>query len=259
MKKLLVAGIVAATFCSAPALAADMPAKAPVYSAPVAAPVFNWTGFYVGLDAGGASATQDVSDVACATCNTDPASGTLKGSSFIGGVYAGYNWQFAPTWVAGIEADWSWTRLNATTTAPQTTGGSVDPLPQINSWSRNVKWLASLRGRIGITPTPTALLYVTGGAAWNGTDYSAQDIFSSGCNNCALTSFSKTKSGYVIGGGGEWAPWANNWLLRAEYLYYHFSGETSTVGLVGFPTLPVTFSWGDLSIQEVRVGAAYKF
>jgi opacity protein-like surface antigen len=116
-----------------------------------------------------------------------------------------------------------------------------------------------LRGRVGVNPTPTTLLYVTGGAAWSRTDYSAQDVFVGGCPNCGAPSFSQTKSGYVIGGGGEWAPWSNNWLLRAEYLYYRFSGAAASADFVGLTTPCCTFAWGDLSINEVRAGVAYKF
>ena len=254
MKKLLAIGVALFVFASIGAAGAK---SAPPLSPPVVAPAYSWTGFYVGLDGGSAWATQSVSDVACSTCNTFPASGAVKGSGLIGGVYAGYNLMLAPMWLVGIEGDWSWTCLNDATTAAQTNGGGVTA--GSNSWSRNVNWLASLRGRLGFTPSPTTLLYVTGGAAWGGTDYSGQDIFVGGCPNCALTSFSQTKSGFVIGGGGEWAPWANNWLLKAEYLYYQLGGATSTVTLVGFPALPVTFGWGNLSVNELRIGVAYKF
>jgi outer membrane immunogenic protein len=67
-------------------MAADLAVKAPP---PAAAPAYSWTGFYTGLDGGGAWATQNVSDVPCSTCNTFPASGTVNGSNFIGGLYAG--------------------------------------------------------------------------------------------------------------------------------------------------------------------------
>jgi len=260
VKTIAIAVAAIATLIATRASAADL--ESPVYKPPPVAPVptYSWTGFYVGLDGGGAwAANQSVSDVACSTCNTFPASGSLKGSGIIGGIYAGYNFIVAPTWLVGIEGDWSWTRLNDTTTAPQVNGGGVLAPPQINSWSRDVKWLASLRGRVGVTPTPTTLLYVTGGAAWSRTDYSAQDIFVGGCPNCALTAFGQTNSGYVVGGGGEWAPWSNKWILRAEYVYYHFNGSSSTVGIINGPTLPIAFSWGDLSVHEVRGGVAYKF
>jgi|HubBroStandDraft_5_1064220.scaffolds.fasta_scaffold148438_1 outer membrane immunogenic protein len=251
-------GIVAMTalLLGTPVLAADLAVKAP---SPSAAPVFSWTGFYVGLDGGGAWARQNVSDVACAVCNTFPASGALKGSGFIGGFYGGYNFSIAPAWIIGVEGDWSWAQLNNTATAPQVNAGGVLALPQINSWSRDTKWLASVRGRLGVTPSPTTLLYVTGGPAWSRTDYSAQDIFVNGCPNCALTAVNQTNAGYVVGAGGEWAPWSNNWILRAEYLYYHFNGANSTVGIVGTPALPVTFNWSDLSIHELRGGLSYKF
>jgi outer membrane immunogenic protein len=261
MKRLLLptlAGLVLAA--SSSAFAADLSAPSPTYKSP--APAYSWTGLYVGVDGGGAwTGSQNVSDVPCSTCATLPASGTLTGSSgFIGGIYAGYNFMVAPTWLVGIEGDWSWTQLNDNITAPQVhVGGVVIPPPQINAWSRDVRSLVSLRGRLAGALTPTTLLYVTGGLAWSSVDYSAQDIFVNTCPNCALTAFNQANAGYVVGGGAEWAPWSNNWIVRAEYLYYHFDGASSTVGIINGPALPVTFSWGALSIQEVRAGIGYKF
>src|SRR2546423_7095672 len=81
---------------AAPALAADMPArtytKAPAYTAPQV--VYNWTGFYIGGHVGGAFAGNN----------------SLEGSSarFMGGVQGGFDYQFAPNWVVGAEAQYSW-------------------------------------------------------------------------------------------------------------------------------------------------------
>ena len=92
MKKFLLGTVALATLAAAPALAADMPArtysKAPVYTAP--ALVYNWTGFYIGGHLGGAFAGDN----------------SLQGSDarFLGGVQAGFDYQFAPNWVMGIEA-----------------------------------------------------------------------------------------------------------------------------------------------------------
>jgi outer membrane immunogenic protein len=47
-----------------------------------------------------------------------PVSGTLNGDSGIAGAYAGCNWQFAPTWVLGLEGDFSWTKLKDSADAP---------------------------------------------------------------------------------------------------------------------------------------------
>src|SRR5260370_964381 len=95
MKKILIGAVALAAFAG-PAFAADMPArtysKAPVYTAP--ALVYNWTGFYIGGHVGGAFASDS----------------TLHGSDarFLGGVQAGFDYQFAPNWVIGAEAQYSW-------------------------------------------------------------------------------------------------------------------------------------------------------
>jgi outer membrane immunogenic protein len=95
-----------------------------------------------------------------------------------------------------------------------------------------------MRGRIGFLPAWTVLLYFTGGAAWSEIDNSQVSL---GIQN-------QSKSGWVVGAGVEWAPWANNWLVRAEYLHYNFGGVW-----VG------PFGTSDLTINEVRAGLAYKF
>jgi outer membrane immunogenic protein len=248
MKKLLLGS--ALSLCMvAGASAADMYAKAP------APPVWGWTGFYVGADIGGAWDRQDWATLPSAAANQFPLSGTLSGSSVIGGVYAGYNFSVAPNLVVGVEGDFSWTHLDDSATGPNmTAAGGLVPTGSVNL-SRNLNWLASARGRAGFTVTPNALVYVTGGAAWGGTSYSASDIFQNGCpNNCVIVSpFSSTASGYVVGGGLEWA-FNRNWLLRGEYLYYRLPGATAaTVNPV------VNFTWGDLTVNTARAGLTYKF
>src|SRR5438128_8577332 len=95
MKKILL-GAVALAAMAAPAFAADIAArpytKAPAYTAPQV--VYNWTGFYIGGHVGGAFAGDS----------------SLQGSDarFLGGVQAGFDYQFAPNWVMGIEAQYSW-------------------------------------------------------------------------------------------------------------------------------------------------------
>src|ERR1700722_20761157 len=201
MKRLLLVG---AAFGAqiASAMAADM---APFDRGPA---VFSWTGAYIGADIGGAWS------------NIQSNFGGGNASSVIGGVYAGYNWQFAPAWLIGIEGDANWADL----TVP---AGSGD-----------VNWLGSLRGRIGWSPTATTMLYFTGGAAWSTVSIPGVDTLPA----------TQTKTGWVVGGGLEWAPWANNWVVRAEYLNYSFTGILLGAG-----------SRSDLTISEARAGAAYKF
>src|SRR5215475_12401924 len=133
-------------------------------------------------------------------------------SGAVGGLYAGYNWQFAPQWLLGVDLDMNWTDLS------------------------RVNWLTSVRGRIGFLPAWTVLLYITGGAAWSEIDNSQVSL---GIQN-------QSKSGWIVGAGVEWAPWANNWLVRAEYLNYNFGGVWAG-----------PFGTSDLTINEVRAGLGY--
>ena len=124
-------------------------------------------------------------------------------------------------------------------------------------------WLATVRGRIGYLVTPSALLYFTGGGAWADVGYSASAT-NEGSSYVASTSFSKTVSGYVLGGGIEWALWSN-WSLRTEYLFYHLNTSTAVntynTGPGNFGPIPLGsgFSWSDTDIHVVRVGGSYKF
>jgi outer membrane immunogenic protein len=188
----------------ASAMAADM---APLDRGPLA-PTLDWTGVYLGADVGGAWSTVQTNGA------------TVDASGVVGGLYAGYNWQFAPQWLVGIEGDSSWADL----TVP---AGSGD-----------VNWIGTLRARVGWIPWAATTLYFTGGAAWSTVSISGVDTLPA----------TQTKSGWVVGGGVEWALWASNWLVRAEYLNYRFTGILLGAALTG-----------DMTINEVRAGVAYKF
>jgi outer membrane immunogenic protein len=203
MRRLLLLGVAVATQ-SVCAMAADL---GPVNVVP---PVpFTWTGIYLGANVGGAWSTIQ-----------DNGLGGGSASSVMGGASVGYNWQFAPFWVAGIEADSSWADL----TVP---AGSGD-----------VNWIGSVRARLGWTAMPTMLVYATGGAAWSNVTIQGVDTLPA----------NQTKNGWVAGGGVEWMPWDDHWSIRAEYLYYRF---TSVLLGAGFG--------GNLAVSEGRIGTAYKF
>ena len=157
--------------------------------------------------------------------------GDLKKTAFIGGLHAGYNWQFAPTWVVGIEGDMSWTDAKGEFTTPWTRliGGVVgaDRPDAHTSMSIGPDWIATVRGELAIWLCRTRW-YFTGGGAWANVQYEASAANEPPSTYLASTSFSKTASGYVLGGGFEWALWSSHWSLRAEYLYYHLN--TSNLG-----------------------------
>ena len=137
----------------------------------------------------------------------------------------------------------------------------------LTSLSLQERWLATLRGRIGYLITPVALVYFTGGGAWGKIDYAA-----SAANEpsnppsdryIAASAFSKTASGYVVGGGLEYAFW-NNWSVRADYLFYHLSTRAAVTAVDSTGNFPPSFlsgfRWnGDTNINSVRAGVSYKF
>ena len=255
-------GVVGAVCIASIASAADLPVKRPIVAA---APVFSWTGFYVGGHAGALWTKADgrldpLPNVPF--FGVFPNSGDLNDTAFVGGVHVGYNWQLSPLWVVGIEADWSWTDAKGSFAQPWVSILTGVRPTTLTTMSMGPDWLATVRGRFGYLITPTALLYFTGGAAFADVDYSASATNEPPTTYIAATSFSKTASGYVLGGGLEWALWSN-WSLRAEYLFYHLNTSAAALAFDTTgnfpPPLGSGFSWSDMDVHAVRFGASYKF
>jgi outer membrane immunogenic protein len=204
MKKLLL-GAAALIAFAAPAAAADMPprpySKAPPPTAPAA--VYNWTGFYIGGHVGGAFAGDE----------------SLQSSDarFLGGVQGGFDYQFAPTWVLGVEAQYSWLPSG-------NDNGVLFPAGTLVTASNNDQ-LGSVTGRLGYTWGP-ALLYAKGGYAWRGNNDIS--VTFAGVPQAFATS-GNHKDGYTVGGGLEYM-FAPNWSAKAEYQYYNFGSTTFTAG-----------------------------
>ena len=97
------------------ASAADLPRKAP--AAAPAAPVYTWTGCYIGGNVGGAWSRQTGDFAAVPAVEQVPGTINQNDSSVIGGVHLGCNYQFDPRFVVGVEGDWSWTGLNGSGSA----------------------------------------------------------------------------------------------------------------------------------------------
>jgi outer membrane immunogenic protein len=248
------------------ALAADIPVKAPVYKAPVAAPIYNWTGFYVGGNAGYVWSADDSytltgTDTGAGGFGSELADGTVPSSfsvspsGFIGGVQAGYNFQSA-NWVYGIETDIQWT--NAKDDFSVT---STNPLRSIitTSGSRELKWLGTFRGRAGMTVAPMAMLYVTGGLAYGQNDLTVASVCPTctPARNVSATS-SKTSAGWTIGGGWEWAL-DSRWSVKGEYLYYDLGNNDATIAYnYGANTSTMT-AHDDNRGHIVRAGFNFKY
>jgi outer membrane immunogenic protein len=244
-----------------PAFAADMAVKAPPAPVPASAPS-SWTGFYIGGDLGAAWTSNTGTWTGLpspAVFGEQPNVGKNDGSSFLGGFHAGYNYQFASTWVAGLEGDWSWTKATGSFSQNWvSTAGVVIPTA-VNTLSSTLDWVSSLRLRLGYLVTPNVLAYATGGAAWARMDYAGNSFFPFvGVYSTSATP-SNIQNGYAVGGGLEWAM-TKNWLVRAEYLYYHFNGGPNVVApSAAFPGFPSNFAWSSTSVSVGRLGLSYKF
>jgi outer membrane immunogenic protein len=258
MKRMLFVGMALGALM-APAVAADL---APYYKAPAPAPVpvFTWTGCYIGGDVGGAWSNQGVANTSPASTDQGGVTGTINASGVIGGAYGGCNFQWTPAWVIGVEGDWSGANLNGTAVAPNLFASGAPVGSGGIAWTSNLDSIATIRGRIGYVWAPNILVYFTGGGAWARTSYTSVDAFSGGCPNCGATSFSNTASGWVVGGGVDWAPWSNNWIVRVEYLHYDLEGATSTSFFQTAPSsVAANPTWNNMSVDSVRAGLSYKF
>lgn len=225
---------------------------------PIAAP-FSWTGFYLGAHAGFGWSQENVGSTCTGPtpCNQAPGASNVDGSGFIGGLHAGYNLQAAPSWVIGIEGDFSWTNIDGSGSDANRTATGVLAPPGVITWSRNIDWLASVRARLGYVVAPNALLYLTGGVAWQKAELSGFNS-APACPLCATGSASETRVGYVIGAGLEWAL-NRNWLLRGEYLYYSFEDANFSAPFASAPTFLSNFGFRDSDLHTLRAGISYKF
>jgi outer membrane immunogenic protein len=271
------------------ALAADLPSyKAP--PPPPLPPPPLWSGFYVGLNAGGTwgssrnttistfpipAGIDIVGGTAAAALST---SGILSNSSsgFIGGGQIGYNWQFMNSFVAGIEADIQGIAAsNSTSTgfgiAPVAAAPGFTSISFLNA-TRQLEYVGTVRGRLGWLFTPTLLVYGTGGLAYGGvrSNVSTFQTFIPGGGGVnpafGAGQFSDTRVGWTAGGGLEWM-FMPRWSVKAEYLYYDLgtlnyasspAALTTTVGGVLFGTTPSQVSTR-FNGNIVRAGVNYHF
>ena len=272
MKKLRLSSVtLLAVICAgSSAFAANLPRK-PVYKArpPAAAPVYNWTGFYAGLNAGGAWAREDETLVLTGNWVGRPevpgiqsaGSQGLHPAGFTGGGQVGYNWQAGPA-VLGIEADVNSLRLHKSRYIPNVPNASKDTFSLAASSESD--WMTTVRGRIGYAHD-RLLLYFTGGLAVVNRKFSQTLIQTNFAPGFVETgSASATKHVPIYGGGLEYALW-NGWSLKGEYLYANlgelaFSSAGSCPPPFTATCLQFTGNHSDrLRLNIMRAGINYKF
>ena len=216
MKSFLLAtvGLVALVGMAAPASAADMAVKARP-PAPVLAPSYDWSGFYIGANGGwGQSRTcWDFVDVAGIVV----ADGCRERSGGLAGGQIGYRWQ-ASQWVFGLEAQGDWADLSNTRVSV------VDP-----TFSTRTKTdgIGLFTGQIGYAWNAT-LLYVKGGAAVTSNRFSILDNLNFGAE---VASASSTRWGGVVGVGLEYG-FAPNWSFGVEYDHLFMGDANNSFSIV---------------------------
>lgn len=243
-------------------LAADLASRKaeplPPLPALPSSPAPMWSGFYVGLNAGGTWSNNNTinsgtviayqgagsADAYTAALLSGPRASSSS-SGFIGGGQIGYNWQ-APLMdgavVLGAEADIQGVagsgsyqnRWNVNNNAGLSYNNSVPYGIATNvRGSGNLGWFGTVRGRLGYLVMPNLLVYGAGGLAYGGYSANMQlsqnwmDISGAGLNflNFGASNYSNTMVGYAVGGGAEWM-FMTNWSAKVEYLYYDLGGAT---------------------------------
>lgn len=195
----------------------DTPPPPIVYQQP-----FNWTGLYVGVQAGYTWGTTDATGVV----RQANQSYDYDTSGWVGGGHAGYNWQNQNV-VFGIETDIEGSGLSGSGNG---TGGLRH--------DTDINWIGSLRGRLGLAYDRT-LFYATAGWAYGDVQVSN-----------AVASFSEVRSGWTAGAGVEHA-YSDRMTMRLEYRYTDL-GSTSFSGAGTTDNSDVTF-------HAIRAGVSFKF
>lgn len=261
------------------AQAADMPVKAPAI-----APVYDWNGFYAGVNIGGGwghssadYASNDVSSILLFSPGVGglPPSASIKSAGVLGGFTLGYNWQVNPTWLVGLETDFDFANVTGSDSGPaQVTGGH----PVTATLNEQLDFLGTVRGRLGYLPTPNLLLFATGGFAYGRINHSGSYQMTAGggigsANSPSFVCFAGVDcfngsdrswaGGWTVGGGFEYA-FAPRWTLKAEYLHVTLDAKSLTEtaagpfpGFTGNSTFNANYSRSNFDF--VRVGLNLQF
>lgn len=287
-------------------LAADLPSRKEAFLPPPPPPPM-WTGFYAGLNAGYGFAANGNTYMSPAVSSFDSSEngpsnfGLIRGgdvnsilglsnlaanagfaavnqSGFIGGGQIGYNYQWGPSFVIGIEADMQGTGIRGSGQSigagVASTGNDIRTATATSLGSSTVHagvdWLGTVRGRLGYLVTPTLLVYGTGGLSYGGvyanvTNYSTTSLsYSTNVKTVQPLEFvpvslfspdsthtfigggqrSQTLVGWNAGGGLEWM-FAPNWSVKAEAFYWNLGNlNVATASFATAPTPGVRYGAG---------------
>jgi outer membrane immunogenic protein len=235
----MVRGIVTAfglTALATSAMAADLPVKAPP---PAPAPVYAWTGCYIGGNVGWARVETKVT-LFNNVLGTGQAERSADGVA--GGGQIGCDYQFASNWLFGVQVMFDGTSIDAS---------RVSVLFPADTFHAKVDWFGTVTGRFGYLISPSFLLY--GKFGWGG--YRARLTVNDTLTGVELGSASRTQSGFDAGVGGEWT-FSPNWSLWIEWDHIFPQDKT-----VFFPNLGVGGTTANVrrDFDKVLVGVNWRF
>ncbi|MEN6438643.1 MAG: outer membrane protein [Syntrophobacter sp.] len=224
-------------------------------------PAFNWTGPYIGAHIGYGWGNADTSFSPLPTAdqfnNLAPTKLSPGPSGVVGGLQAGYNYQLG-CFLVGIEADFSGSGMSGSQTVSPIAQNNGAPFSGALTAHQETNWFGTLRPRLGYTVMPTLLAYGTGGLAYGDVSYSANTDYRAGGGVFYPASFSKTRVGWTVGGGFEYAV-SKNWTVKTEYLYMDLGSESAVANAnIGMPPFQVGYSW-KTTAQIINIGLNYKF
>jgi outer membrane immunogenic protein len=292
MKKVLQRSVASIVLLASPAMSADLGVKAPP---PAPAPIYNWTGWYVGGNVGYGWGNSKTDNTVTGTVNFEASGTTTFPSSFafsdsnnahlngvIGGGQIGYNYQFRPDLILGLEADIQDADQRGSNTF-------VIPLPvlictgaagppdhctnigtfngtAVTNYDAKIDWFGTVRGRVGYLITPQLLLYETGGLAYGRVEVSGNTTVTQpqgpGIRVLGSSTFStsKTNVGFSVGAGIEGSIWLPaNWTWKLEYLYLDLGSLNVTTPWTGGFGSGTTTTHAHFTDNIARVGLNYQF
>ena len=217
-----------------PVFAADYGTRRPPYTSYAAAPAYDWSGFYAGVNAGYVTSSASAGVTVGGVTLDMPK--TLDGA--VGGIQAGYNWHHQHI-LLGVEAD-----IQASS---QRSDFVQSAFGVTASLTNSIPWFATARGRLGFT-LDQWLVYATGGVAIAGVKSEGSATVAGFTQSVSIF---EPQASWVIGGGVETALWGSRWTAKAEYIYIDsIDFSSNTLGLT-------TRSHATNSI--LRAGVNYRF
>ncbi len=195
--------------------------------------LFNWTGFYIGVEGGGGGATTKQTNL-----NTGGTRGDFQQSGGLAGGTVGYNWQQG-NFVVGLEGDYAWAHIFGRETNCGLLSNETCPT--------ELRAFGTARGRAGLLLSNSSMIYATGGLAF--ADIKAYKVAT------ALTGGEAWRTNWTLGGGFE-TMFAPHWSLKFEYLYTSFGERAATYTIVASGNR-VAADERDLHI--IRSGVNFRF